>query len=449
MLRGRIKRFILMVGSVRSSLVGRMMRGAFWTGVGTLAARGATVIASFCVARFCGKAEFGEYGMVINTASMLSTVCGMGMGHSVIKYVAEFRERDPERASRILALSTFVTWVAGALFGIGFFLLAGSIATNVIAAPQTTLLLRIASIGVLLGVFNEVQLASLTGCEAFKERACINVISGMLQALFLIAGSWFWGLIGAVVAYSISYVWMVGLTTWYMCPVWKKYGLHRVYRGMFAEWRVLLNFSLPAMLLLLLGMPVSWLTRVLLARIPDGYNHLAIVNAVAPWRGLIIFAITTVCSALIPVLSDVIGGGDTKRALRIVWKVFRYNSFAVIPFCLVVSLMAPVILSFYGNGFESGRMTFVIMVFAAGIGTIYQPMWNYLVGAGMMWTNFTVVFLTAILQVVIAYVLVCYGSLGLACSELAVTIIRLIVLTVLFACLTKRCNSLYSNLKRV
>ena len=88
----------------------RLAYGAFWTGFGTIIAKGATVVASFCVARFCGKTEFGEYGMVINTASMLSTVCGMGMGTTVVKYVAELKESNPERAGRILAMATFLTW---------------------------------------------------------------------------------------------------------------------------------------------------------------------------------------------------------------------------------------------------------------------------------------------------------------------------------------------------
>ena len=93
-----------------SPLSRRLAYGAFWTGFGTIVAKGATVAASFCVARFCGKTEFGEYGMVINTASMLSTVCGMGMGTTVVKYVAELKESNPERAGRILAMATFLTW---------------------------------------------------------------------------------------------------------------------------------------------------------------------------------------------------------------------------------------------------------------------------------------------------------------------------------------------------
>ena len=119
-----------------SPLAKRLLQGAFWTGLGTIVAKGATVVASFCVARFCGKTAFGEYGMVINTASMLSAVCGMGMGTTVVKYVAELKESNPERAGRILAMASFLTWGMAIVFGLTFLVFADIIAERLIAAPH-------------------------------------------------------------------------------------------------------------------------------------------------------------------------------------------------------------------------------------------------------------------------------------------------------------------------
>ena len=49
-----------------------------------------------------------------------------------------------------------------------------------------------------------------------------------------------------------------------------------------------------------------------------------------------------------------------------------------------------------------------------------------------MWTNFIIVFLTAVIQITLAYFLVRYGAEGLASASLASTILRLIMLVVLF-----------------
>ena len=408
------------------------MYGAFWTGFGTIVAKGATVVASFCVARFCGKTEFGEYGMVINTASMLSTVCGMGMGTTVVKYVAELKERDSERAGRILAMATFLTWSMAIVFGLLFLALADVIAERIIAAPHLAPLLRIAALGVILGIFNEVQFSSLTGCEAYQERAKISICTGIVQSGMLILFSWLWGLNGAVVAFSVAAVVNVTMTTVLLIPIWKRYGLRRRFHGMGKEWRVLVGFSLPTILLLLLGLPVGWFTRTLLAKIPNGYDHLAIINAAAPWGTLIVFLVTTIGTALVPIISDIIGKGERERALRLTWKMFWYNSALVIPICIGICLFSPLILKVYGRGFETGILAFCLVALANGLGTIYQPMWNYLVGAGMMWTNFTVVFVTAVLQIALAYSLVSYGAEGLAAASLVITVLRLIVLIVLF-----------------
>jgi O-antigen/teichoic acid export membrane protein len=112
--------------------------------------------------------------------------------------------------------------------------------------------------------------------------------------------------------------------------------------------------------------------------------------------------------------------------------MFWCNSAIVVPICLGICLLSPFILRVYGNGFESGIFAFCLVALANGFGTIYQPMWNYLVGAGMMWTNFITVFITAVIQIGLAYLLVSYGAEGLAEASLLTTILRLVVLVVLF-----------------
>ena len=149
------------------------------------------------------------------------------------------------------------------------------------------------------------------------------------------------------------------------------------------------------------------------------------------------FFVMTACTALVPIISDLIGKGERGRTLGVVWKAFRYNACVVIPICLGLSLAAPLILRFYGSAFVSGALIFSVMMWASGLGTIYQPMWNYLVGAGMMWTNFVIVFVTACLQIALAWYMVRWGGFGLASASLVVTVLRLIILICLFAVLAR------------
>lgn len=414
-----------------SRLAVRLAKGAFWTSLGTIVSKAATIVASLCVARFCGKTEFGEYGMVINTASMLSTVCGMGMGTTVVKYVAELKDRDPERAGRILAMATFITWLMGGLIGGLFIASSDVIAEKVMVASHLAPLLRIAALGVILGIFNEVQLSSLTGCEAYQERAWISIGTGLSQSFLLILFSWKWGLRGSVVAFSIAALATVIFTTLSLIPIWRRYNLKRRFAFAFREWRVLICFSMPTILLLFLGYPVGWFTRTLLARTTDGYGHLAIINAASPWGMAIAFLISTIGTAMVPIISDLVGRGEQVQALSLTRKMFCVNSMLAIPLTCILCLCCPLILKTYGKGFECGCLTFAVIIAAHGIGAIYQPMWSFLVGSGRMWMNLSVVFATAIIQIFLAWSFVSIGSVGLAISELSTSIIRLIVLSCL------------------
>src|SRR5208283_1869288 len=55
-----------------SSIASRLARGTFWSLVGTVLARGLSVLASIVVARQLGKEGFGELGIIQSTVLNLS-----------------------------------------------------------------------------------------------------------------------------------------------------------------------------------------------------------------------------------------------------------------------------------------------------------------------------------------------------------------------------------------
>src|SRR5208282_5367097 len=83
---------------LESSPVGeRLLRGAFWSVVGTVASRGLALAATILAARIIGKAVYGELGIIQSTVGMLGTLAGFGMSTTASKYVAELRGKDSPR----------------------------------------------------------------------------------------------------------------------------------------------------------------------------------------------------------------------------------------------------------------------------------------------------------------------------------------------------------------
>ena len=86
--------------------------------------RALSLAAAILVARTLGKVVYGELGIIQSTVGMFGTLAGFGMGTTSSKFVAEFRDKDPQRAGRIIALSSVVSWAISIGLGAVLALLA-------------------------------------------------------------------------------------------------------------------------------------------------------------------------------------------------------------------------------------------------------------------------------------------------------------------------------------
>ena len=91
------------------------------------------------------------------------------MGLTAIKYVAELRESDPERAGRIIALSSQFAALTGGVMALGLFFSASWLATHTIDAPQLAGALRIAALFLFISALTGAQTGALSGLEAFQS----------------------------------------------------------------------------------------------------------------------------------------------------------------------------------------------------------------------------------------------------------------------------------------
>jgi O-antigen/teichoic acid export membrane protein len=137
-----------------SSIASRLVRGTFWSLIGTILARGLSVLASIVVARHLGNVGFGELGIIQSTILNISIFVSYGLGMTATKHVAEFRTSDPERAGRILALSGATAAIAGAVLAGGLALGAPWLAERTLAAPHLTGLLRVGALFLFLSALN-------------------------------------------------------------------------------------------------------------------------------------------------------------------------------------------------------------------------------------------------------------------------------------------------------
>jgi len=373
--------------------------------------------ASVLVARMLGKTGYGELGMIRSTVGMFGVFAGFGLGLTATKHVAEFRQSDPDRAGRIISLSWLVAMVTGGLMALGLLIFAPWLAGYTINAPHLTGVLRIGALILLINALNGAQTGALSGFEAFKTIAYVNLFVGLLSFPILITGAYLGGLTGAVWALVIN----LG-TNWLLNHLAlrkeaKRHNVPLAFRNCSRELSILWKFSLPAVLSSSMVGPVNWACGALLVNRPNGYDEMGIFSAANQWFAMLLFLPSLLGQVVLPVLSERFGQQDRRQLLKTMVFAIRVNALIMLPIVLLASIASPYIMSLYGEGFANGWPTLIVVLFTAGIVACQTPVGPTITAAGKMWIKLAMNLGWAVLFIIGTLLLVDNGALGLASAR--------------------------------
>jgi len=406
------------LGRIEASEIGyRLAKGTFWSLAGAVISRGLMLAASIFVARILGKTGYGELGMVQSTVGMFGVFAGFGLGLTATKHVAEFRRSDPERAGRIIALSTFVAIVTGGLMALCLYILAPWLAQHTINAPRLAGILQIGAVILFLSALNGAQTGALSGFEAFKTIAHVSLVVGLISFPILILGAYVGGLTGAVwaLAINLGFNWFFNHLA--MRKEARRYSIPFTFRRCSDELTVLWRFSLPAVLAGSVVGPVNWACSALLVNRPNGYDEMGIFGAANQWYTLVLFLPSMLGTVVLPILSERLGQNETRQSSRLLVLTMKMNALLVLPVILVVGVTSPYIMGLYGADFKSGWPTLVVVLLTAGLLAIQTPVGQIIAASGKMWLGFAMNLGWAVAFILGTVALVYLGSVGMSLAR--------------------------------
>jgi O-antigen/teichoic acid export membrane protein len=399
----------------------RLFRGAFWVLLGTVFTRVFSLITTLFIARFLGRGQFGAYGMVDSTLEMFGMFAGLAMGSTMIKYVAEFRSKDPAKAGRILSFARTLSLLTATAIAGAVAVFSPWLAECTLNSPEMGPLLRLGSLLLFASILNNVQVGALSGFEAFSQVARVNLIQGISTPVLAIPLVYFCGLRGAIIAAAL-----VGAIGYILCSLavevkCRAYGIRQSYFDFssFSEYRIIGAFSLPALLAGLLVTPVTWLTNAIVVNQPNGYSELGLFNAANQWRHFVILIPQVLGTVMLPIFAEA-HGRDNPQEFRRAFSINLELTWALaLPGTVAVIVLRSPLASLFGAQYAATVPIIAVLMLTAFLNIINGVVGTALAGAGRMWigTLFNLMWAAVLIGLSMLFV-PRLGGLGLAMAYL-------------------------------
>ena len=365
------------------SLGARFAKGTFWAFLGTLIAQGLGMVASIVTARLLGTTGFGEYGMINSTIGTFGVFAGLGLGLTATKYIAEYRQSDPVRAGRILELATRAAMISSGLVALILLGISPWLATHTLNAPHLDKGLALGCLLLLFNSLNGLQSGALGGFEAFKTIAKVNFLRGILNFPLMLAGVWFFGLMGAIsaqVLVSVAGWWLNHRAIRRECD---KAGIPRHGNHLRMEIPTLWNFAFPAFLSGIVVGPFLWLSNTLLVHQPGGYGELGLLSVANQWRTVLMLLPGIFNSVALPMLSS---GQENSVHFEKTMDISQSLSIMIIlPAAAALLLGNRWIMLLYGPEYAAGGPVFVSLLTGVAIAGIGSAPGSAIQATGRMW----------------------------------------------------------------
>lgn len=364
----------------------RYMAAAYWSAIGTLGPRAIGLVAAVLSARILGQTAFGELGAANNTLGMLATFAGFGLALAGTKRMAELRDTDPTRARTQAQFILVVSMASYALTAIGVFAVAKVIASSTLNAPHLTGSVRILAAVLLVSGVDAIQVGILSGFEAFDAVARSAVLRSLLVLPLTYLGAVLFGLEGIICANLLASC----SSAVYNARSLSQRGVAPRLSSFTAltrqELRNLASLSFSTHMIAVLTVPVTWVVTIIVIRRTDGYQDLAVLNAIGQWRQVAIIVPAVVSTASVAIQSSLYGQSDLRRFAAISKYNLVLHGLGTALAAILVAFGSRYLLSAYGDGFAEGGLAFAIMAVSWIPMALSSALSNSLISADSSWS---------------------------------------------------------------
>ena len=316
--------------------------------------------------RLLGADAFGRLGFIQATVATFGIFAGLRLGLTATRFLAESREQEPEKAGRLIGLVWSARLRSGCSCRPRVVLRYPVVLKATTGVDGLVREVRIAAVLLILNSMIGVQTGILSGFEAFRRMAGINLLRGLCSVPVASVATSLWALNGALWGLIAGAAVTVVLNSIAINRECREAGIRPRYSGAYREWPVLWTFSLPALLSGAMIAPVTWMAASALVRLPGGFEQMGLFNAANTFRMAILFLPATIGQACVPILSNLYGLKDWGNYSRLLFlNLGIATGVGACGVAVVFAVTSPWIMAAYGAEYRVGWPILVLLAASA------------------------------------------------------------------------------------
>lgn len=180
-----------------------MINTSFYSGIGTAIGYISGFVVNKVIAVFIGPSGVALVSQFQNFIGISTSVAAGGIQQGVVKYVAEVRENEQEKA---LALSTSlqITILSTLLVGITSVVISDFLSGYLFGTQEYSLILKIFGATIVLFGLNKLLISILNGTGEIKKLVAVKISTSLFGLTITAFLTYYYGLYGALISLAIS-----------------------------------------------------------------------------------------------------------------------------------------------------------------------------------------------------------------------------------------------------
>lgn len=414
----------------KEDLLSRIVKAIGFGAGGAIISKALLMIFNIIIARILTEQDYGAYSLINNTVQTFIVFAGAGIGITLTRYVALYRDKDKGIAGIIIGTLLSINVLISLFVALIVFIFSEKIAILLNSDINITSLLKITSATIFFTSVVSILQGTLQGFEEYKKIAIIQVLSNILNLIIGLVLTNLFGIMGSVISLLILQIIMFIIMQVKLSQVLKNNKIRLKYKIVKEIKEAVIKVTIPSFLATIFVIPLMWFTNFFFSS-KIGLEEFGAFSVCVQWFNIINY-IPQQFGQLKPIYTQLYDSGDFDKLKKYLNKIIIVAVLFSIICALVFILVRDIILSSYGDFYTHFGLSFSIMMIATIMFSIQSQYGSAFQAIGKSWICFALNLAWAVSYIILFFAFYYKGTMGYAYTYLISYVIYAIASSVVF-----------------